>query len=273
MTANEARARMNLPAMEGDAEQLVTPLNVIAGGQASPRDSAPGPKALVAKSVKALDSHLAELRRKHEKKWQEALARHYRRQEAAIVSRVPKNRKADIGGVWYDEERWNGELAADLFRLNVLTAMAWAAYFAGLLGVEVSEAMMLPWLEEHSRIQAEYINGQTRDELEAALTEPDPLEAVRNVFLLAVGTWALAQAVSAVTSAASFGAHEGARAGGMRRKTWHVNSSDPRPAHAAMNGETVEMGSRFSNGMRWPGDPAGGAENNANCLCSMSFSE
>ena len=39
MTADEARARLNLPALGGDAGELVTPLNVLAGGQASPRDS------------------------------------------------------------------------------------------------------------------------------------------------------------------------------------------------------------------------------------------
>jgi len=41
MTANEARARQNLPSLDGDADQLVTPLNVLTGGQASPIDSAP----------------------------------------------------------------------------------------------------------------------------------------------------------------------------------------------------------------------------------------
>ena len=41
MTADEARARLNLSALGGDAAQLVTPLNVLVGGQASPRDSAP----------------------------------------------------------------------------------------------------------------------------------------------------------------------------------------------------------------------------------------
>ncbi|MCW2089476.1 UNVERIFIED_ORG: HK97 family phage portal protein [Rhodococcus erythropolis] len=37
---NEARARMNLPAIDG-GDELVTPLNVLTGGQASPTDSAP----------------------------------------------------------------------------------------------------------------------------------------------------------------------------------------------------------------------------------------
>lgn len=40
MTRNEARARQNLPAIDG-ADELIVPLNVIEGGQASPTDSAP----------------------------------------------------------------------------------------------------------------------------------------------------------------------------------------------------------------------------------------
>lgn len=44
MTRNEARARLNLPSIDG-GDELVTPLNVIIGGQASPTDSAPPPKA------------------------------------------------------------------------------------------------------------------------------------------------------------------------------------------------------------------------------------
>lgn len=42
MTRNEARARQNLPEVDG-GDDLITPLNVVAGGQASPTDSAPPP--------------------------------------------------------------------------------------------------------------------------------------------------------------------------------------------------------------------------------------
>jgi len=275
MTADEARARLNLPAMGGDAERLVTPLNVLVGGQASPRDSAPPPKALMAgeaKAAGALDTHRPEVRAQHEKKWIEVLSRHYRRQEAAIMSRIPgEPGKGDIGGVWWDDERWDRELGEDLLRLNALTAGAWAGEFAAVLGVEVSDERMLPWLQEHSRIQATYINGQTRDQLEQALRAPEVREAVKDLFLMAVTVWALRQANSAVTTAASFGGTEAAQAGGVQWKRWRVNSSDPRDAHLAMNGEKVGIRERFSNGMRWPGDPAGGAENNANCQCSVEF--
>lgn len=40
MTRNEARRRLNLPALDG-ADELIVPLNVIEGGQASPTDTAP----------------------------------------------------------------------------------------------------------------------------------------------------------------------------------------------------------------------------------------
>lgn len=44
MSRNEARARVNLPQVAG-GDELVTPLNVLTGGQASPTDSAPDPAA------------------------------------------------------------------------------------------------------------------------------------------------------------------------------------------------------------------------------------
>ena len=39
-----------------------------------------------------------------------------------------------------------------------------------------------------------------------------------------------------------------------------------------MNGETVRIDEVFSNGLRWPGDPVGGADNNAECHCRAEYS-
>jgi HK97 family phage portal protein len=272
MTADEARARMNLPSMGGDAERLVTPLNVLVGGQASPRDSAPDETGGKGIKARGLDTHLPLLRQQHEKKWVEVLSHHYRRQEAAMLSRAPEAvGKTDIGGVWWDDDRWNAELTEDLLRLNVLTAGSWANEMAAAMEAEVSEERMLPWLREHSRIQAEYINERTRGQVEGALLEPEPKEAIKTVFTNALTVWAVREATSAVTTASNFGAHEAANAAGLRTKTWRVNSSNPRDEHLALNGETVGIRELFSNGMRWPGDPRGGAENNANCMCSVEF--
>jgi hypothetical protein len=273
MTANEARAFQNMPSKPGDADSLVTPLNVLVGGQASPQDSAPKQKA---KDDPVFSSENAGLRERHQQKWIEVLARHYRRQEAAITSRVPKSAKTDIGGVWWDEERWNGELTADLLRLNNLTAMAWAKHMFEQTGTDIDdmqafEDRMLPWLQEHSHIQAEYFNTQTRDAVTGALREPDPLAAVKDVFTAAITIWSLRQAIGAVTTAINFGSYEAANASNLGRKRWRVTSQNPRDSHAAMNGETVGIRDLFSNGLRWPGDPRGSAEQNANCQCEVDF--
>jgi uncharacterized protein with gpF-like domain len=58
----------------------------------------------------------------------------------------------------------------------------------------------------------------------------------------------------------------------LKTKTWIVNSKHPRPSHAALNGVTVRIGDNFPGvNMRWPGDPAGGAAEVANCSCTVRF--
>jgi len=285
MTANEGRARMNLPALGGDADSLVTPLNVIAGGQASPRDSAPkagsgGQDRQKSLSQKGYSSHNQEMRERYQEKWIQVLSGHYRRQERAIISRINpalKRQKIDLGGVWWDSERWNQELKEDLIKLNLLTALAWADLIFEQIGerprdMAAFEARMIPYIENHAGIQAEGINRETASQVEAALKDPEPLEQVQHVFNLALTSRVIQQAISALTSIANFGAFEAARSRNLSAKTWRVNSGNPRESHADLDGVTVGIRENFPNGMRWPGDPAGGADELAGCLCSVEFS-
>lgn len=291
MTANEARARTNLPAIEG-GDLLAIPLN-LALGELPPPPPPPAPALGEAEGdteedppapeersrSKRTATTSASLRAKYREQWQKALARHYRRQGDAMLSRVPKLRSAKtvVAGVWFDETRWDEELGADLFGLNRLTALEWATLRQrqsqlDLGDMDVFEVRMLPWLAEHSRLQAEGINDHVREELTLALVDPqDPFAAVKRLFETAVTAWAVMEAISAVTAASSFGSTEAANAGGLKTKTWVVTSRNPRPSHAAMNGMTIDIRDLFPTGQRWPGDPAGGAEENANCECSIEF--
>lgn len=290
MTPNEGRARLNMSSLGGDADELATPLNVIVGGRqtgsaASPRDSAPPGKAEVWAKARATrspaDSAFPELRARYAEKWTSVLTSFYKRQERTIVSRVPDTisaGKSVIGGsVWWDDERWNSELGADLLKLNRATTLAYAEAMAQKLGEEIEdwdmfETLMLPWLAEHSRIQAESINEHTKTALDEALMQPEALEAVKHVFVVALSAWVGREVVGAITSAANFGSMEAARASRrIQSKTWRVNSGNPRPSHAAMDGETVGIRDTFSNGLRWPGDPQGSADENAGCQCSVEF--
>jgi HK97 family phage portal protein len=270
MAANEGRARLNLPrAPQEDADRLVT-----VGGQASPRDSAP-PKAIALKAATvgddgSIDPTLPETRARHVEKWAEVLRVFFERQGIAMLKRTQPG--ATIDSVWTDGGRWSAELGDDFLKLSAATALVFARYIADQLGAELDEARMATYLATASRISAEEINLATRDRLAAALLAEIPRDAVKGLFAEASTTGAQRTATSKVTQMANFGAHEGASQGGLRWKIWQENSGNPREAHVAMAGEKVRIGDLFSNGMRWPGSPEGGAANNAHCGCSMRFS-
>ena len=271
MTPDEARARLNLPAIGGDAELLATPLNVLIGGQASPRDSAP--LKAKAKGEGEIDPTQPELRKRHIERWSQLLARTFERQRAAVMSKVgDKSAKnlPEINVLW-DFERWNDELATDLFALSQMTAFEFGRYVTEQLGDEFSEERMLEWLMESSRIAAENTNLTTMRELEEALLDTSPLDAIKRVFMLAIGVRVASLALRWVTGYANFGAYEGARQGGMTRKTWQVNSKNPRATHSALDGVTVGIRETFANGLRWPGDSRGPVEEVADCQCSVRF--
>lgn len=270
MTANEARARLNLTSLGGDADQLVTPLNVLAGGQASPRDSAPPPKALKAAGDTYDTTQLRE-RLRHVEVWRAKLKAFFERQRAVIVGKLPKGRKVAASTLW-DGARWDRELTDDLLALSTDTAGKFAGDLASALGTDYNPAIMKNWLTKHSELYASGINGRTLERLKRALDSDDPLDDVQTLFD-DLGEGAAGRIASTgVTTTANFGAADAAEHSGLKEKTWRVNASNPRQSHARLNGDTVKIQDDFSNGMKWPGDPNGGADEVANCTCSVLFS-
>lgn len=270
MSRDEGRARFNLPAMGGDAESLVTPLNVLIGGQASPRDSGTQnevPKAAAEQRMKAAGVTVkARAPETHEAKHAEVFADFFARQERVIKSRL------GAGEDWWDEERWDRELADDLVRLYALTseeAAKAALEAAGLEDYDVGRTVA--FLTEAAKMSAHEINTTTRDQVTDALGSDDPDEAVAHTFEVAKESRAEQMAATAVTFASGFGTLEAARQnGGKATKTWRTTSGNPRASHAAMNGETVGLDDNFSNGLAWPGGIGDPAEV-AGCRCEMDL--
>lgn len=95
MTRNEGRRIRNLPPIEG-GDEIITPLNVVIGGQASPRDGGDPVVEVDPKSIAAV--------------WRKCLIR----QQAAVP------------GKGWDSARWDRELAADLASAGVPNAEALA---------------------------------------------------------------------------------------------------------------------------------------------------
>lgn len=64
---------------------------------------------------------------------------------------------------------------------------------------------------------------------------------------------------------------EAARKGLILQKRWLCTvDARTRSSHAHLDGETVPYNERFSNGLRFPGDPQGRPEEVYNCRCTLA---
>jgi HK97 family phage portal protein len=274
MTANEARALENMPSLDGDADSLVTPLNVIVGGQSSPRDSAPKSTHVHVKSGAV--SVKGEADDSSAKQTAAALQKFFKRQREAVLARL--NSKAPG---WWDQERWDKELSDDLFRVAMsVTGQVAADVLAatGLAPDAYDTGRTEKFLRAVADSRAGKINATTFDQIQAALDDPgedddgNPVHSPEKVFDEAEGSRGDVMAATLLTTFAGFATMEAAKQNSSEAtKTWVVNSGNPRSEHAAMDGETVPVRDTFSNGADWPGDPVLGAEGVANCQCSVEI--
>lgn len=175
----------------------------------------------------------------------------------------------------WDGERWDRELRERLLRWTTPIALLGAQQildrFAPGEGFSWSEARLREQLVLEAARAAGAINNTTYNQLEAARAAGRP---VGEVFLEAQGLRAPQQVETLSTSATNLGQGLAANPVGLRSKTWRVTSRNPRPSHARLDGETVALEDRFSNGMRWPADQAAGLgpEESANCACICDYS-
>lgn len=274
MTANEARALENMNALGGDADELVTPLNVLVGGMASPRDGAPKSHTTHVKANTTRLSIKAEPDAESAVMLGQVLSRFFARQKSAVLGKIGAG--ADQ---WWDGERWNRELAEDLFKVAVelfgnvgADVLRQAGLDPDALDVERAEH----FLKAVSESRARMVNDATQRQIQQALDGDVSDEAERStpegVFDQADGSRGAVIATTLLAAFAGFATTEAARqvSGGAAQKTWNVQSKNPRAAHASMDGQTVSVEDVFSNGAEWPGDPVLGADGVANCMCGVT---
>jgi len=275
MTPNEIRALENMPALGGDADSLATPLNVLVGGQASPRDSAP--KALTVRSKAAPLSIKGEADAGSERTTVAVLSKFFKRQREAVLARLGSKAPG-----WWDQERWDKELSDDLYRVAISVTGQVAADVLAATGLS-ADAYDASRTEKFLRAVAESragkINATTFDQIQAALDDPgndgegNPVRSPTKVFDEVEGGRGEGIATTLLTTFSGFATMEAAKQNSSEAtKTWVVNSGNPRSEHADMDGETVPVRDTFSNGADWPGDPVLGAEGVANCMCSVEVS-
>ena len=277
MTRAEARERLDLPYLEG-TEELIVPLNVIQGGQASPTDS--GSQNLNGSDTNQLDHRQQDAAAEEGK----SLAPKARMVLKAVTSRPSPSILEQMRRAYVDELQREGlseaavEALADRIEPFLAEQAIEAANGVILRSGTGTETIGRGAIRNYIRQMAE---GKADAAVDAAMrllgavsgddaaqdTARETIEDILSEDRL--GLWADAS----TKDATGFGSQEGARRSGAVKKMWvHNGSSHPRAEHAAMNGETVDMDDTFSNGMRWPHDWGGGdADDIVGCNCDIAY--
>jgi HK97 family phage portal protein len=310
MTPNEGRARLNLPRVDG-GDELLVPLNMgdaggdpddagdelkpdpaaeggddpAAGGEDD--DATPAPKryrpgrAARGSGTKQIagPDHLAE----HES----MLRATFDRQQRSVLARAgakAAGRKATAAEL-FDRARWDRELSADLRALapGAVADVAGAALDALGVTVPFDPTQVEHFLDAETTRVATQVNAVTEQQIAAAVEQAQEDEdAVLGELLAAVFLAALAKrvadiALTQITNLSGFGTVEAARQTALRNpdatvtKKW-ITGKNPRPTHAAMDGQTVAYDKSFSNGASWPADAAHlDVDEVAGCNCDVEI--
>lgn len=196
-------------------------------------------------------------------KARQVLAKFFGRQEAVVLSRIGS------GSGWWDEKRWDDELTSDLLPVAHSIAATLGKAEAARLGFDdgYDPDQTVEFLKAVAGRYAQTVNQTTKAQLDQALASDEPNPA--HVFDVAKDSRAAGVGAMVATFAAGFAAVEAAKqiARGNNVdpvKTW-ITGANPRPEHAAMDGETVPIDEPFSDGNDWPGGLPG-------CNCSVSIS-
>lgn len=271
MTPNEGRAILNLPRLKNPlADTLVTPLNMATPEMVmrQQQNKSEMPIIETKASAESIMPEYPDLDKDFGEKWHKLMVNVFTRQRDAVLPKA----KMDKLDVLWDKERWDREVAEDFLKLAEETAWAYADAFAGQLGAEYKREWMEKWLQENSRIAAEYINASTYDQLAKAMQGENPVDAIKEVFASALAVRAVQLAEDRRAMVESYVEAKIADAvDSVIGKIWTVRSNNPRPEHEKMNGEFIEKREVFSNGLQYPRSYKGSAKDNANCKCKVMW--
>jgi len=296
MAVNEVRKKMNLGPIAG-GDELLAPLNMGAAGNNGPAADVPidpgaaadkppantPGKANGATHAHPVDRDLAVKAPRHrvsalaEDKLTTDLKAFFARQQKATHTRIAAGQKADPS--WWNQKSWNQELSAVLLPHMTSMSAGVARQTAGAKGLDpdaYSIGRTSNFLKSVADSRADLINATTRDRVKHAIDSgtADTLNAdVDAVFQEATDARAPSAAKTMGTMLAGWAVTEVARQLLPEKgpqKSW-VSSGLPNSRHADMDGETVGIDEKFSNGAEWPGDPVLGAEGVSNCGCGVDL--
>ena len=277
LTRNEARADNNLPPIEG-GDALIVPLNVVEGGQASPQDTHMNQNSAKELLIKAAQEKVLNVFPTDEERdaVTEILSKFFRRQAQSVLPKIGAK-----AATWWDTRRWDKELADDLEPIMREIAADHGKAMAEALGTDFSVDNIVNYIRKAAESRARIINEETYKKLREALErqseaeeeEPDEEPPAEHEFGQREGPEAVELGLLLTKWLSWWGtkeAHEQGKRQGSRKqvlKRWHTGPK-ARETHAAMDGQTVPIDERFSNGADWPGDDSLTPDESCGCNCS-----
>lgn len=284
LTRNEARADNNLPPIEG-GDDLIVPLNVLAGGQASPQDThmdEQEPMAVISTgeacgcpSCKAKADAIrikGRSTKEEDERMAEVLSKFWKRQADSVLPKIGAKSAS-----WWNEDRWNRELAEDIEPVINDVADAHGKEVADAIGSRYIAEQTRSYLRALAKGRAKAINDATYKKLQAAIEDIDDEENTpEHVFEVRENkdalTFGRSLAIGVAGWAITHEAPQQAEQQGFHKtveKEW-ITGDNPRLEHAMMNGERVAIDEPFSNGCFWPGDENGDPDTTCGCNCSTA---
>ena len=273
LTRNEARADVNLPPIEG-GDELIVPLNVVTGGQASPQDTHMGQLSGAATRFKNGGRDVKTAPSEDEcGEVEKALRKFFKRQASSVLPKLGAK-----SATWWDAERWDKELAKDLEPILADIAAVHGEEMADALDTEYIREWAANYLKKITMSQAQKINKETLRKLLAAMEAEaeDEVELLKHEMEQREDNESSLLGRMLARTFAGIGTSEASRQakeqGSRKRvfKEW-VTGPNARMSHALMNGERVPIDDAFSNGAYWPGDDTLDAAESCYCNCTTSI--
>ena len=288
MTRNEARAMFNMPHI-ADGDDLIVPMNVIVGGLSSPNDTTSDSYAAAYNASSTFGVKSAsktariDFNQEDANKVTAVFKKFFERQRVSVLASIGAEKgceKSDTPS-WWNADRWNKELADDLYPVVIelvakygRDALKQLALDEDLWNTDKTAA----YVKKVCQGKAVGVNDTTLRQLIAALAGEVPDTDIRStpegVFDNSIHQRAAVVGAMMTTIASGWAPIEAVRQSGKHdvMKTWIVTSGNPRDSHARMNGETVPYDEPFSNGAYFPGDSQHlGVDDVAGCTCVVEL--
>lgn len=236
--------------------------------------------------VKAVEPHLVG-----------AIARHYERSKQITIAAARKEyeRTGRVGASIYDEAAAVADLTKIVRPFADSAIERGHGYAESQVGHRIEGGLGKPAEAYAARLtqgNAVEMTATTRNKIAELLskvtlkskavdaediTEPTAIsfdelvDQIEEVFDERGTSGAKAAGTTVSVGAVNWGTHDGYRADGVASKEWLSQQDDRvRDSHQALDsGESIPMDAKFGNGLMFPGDPEGQADEIVNCRCTL----